>query len=378
MKCQKSKFRLQGKITYLNCAYMSPLLKKVENAGRKGIAAKRKPYKIGPDDFFEDSNYSRLLFSKIINTDDQNRCVIIPSVSYGIANVVNNLPKKSGKVILAGEQFPSNVYPWKANANYDLKFVVRPQGSQSGEKWNADLLNAINDDVAVISIGNVHWADGTLFDLKAIGEKARKHDCALIIDGTQSIGAFPFDQNEIKADAIICAGYKWLMGPYSIGMAYYGEIFDNGTPVENNWIARNKSEDFSGLVNYADEYQEGSIRYEVGEKSNFILVPMLNAAMKQILKWNPASIQQYCENLIEEPLEEISSMGYQIEDKNFRGSHLFGIRIPKEMEISNVLKNLKTSRINISTRGDALRISPNVYNDERDLRKLVRALKSSL
>ena len=52
MRCQKSKFILSNKTTYLNCAYMSPMLKKVEKAGISGIKQKRKPYKIYPDDFF--------------------------------------------------------------------------------------------------------------------------------------------------------------------------------------------------------------------------------------------------------------------------------------------------------------------------------------
>lgn len=55
MRCQKTKFILSKKVTYLNCAYMSPMLKKVEKAGVKGIKQKRKPYHITPIDFFKTS-----------------------------------------------------------------------------------------------------------------------------------------------------------------------------------------------------------------------------------------------------------------------------------------------------------------------------------
>ncbi|MEQ9007935.1 MAG: aminotransferase, partial [Ekhidna sp.] len=112
----------------------------------------------------------------------------------------------------------------------------------------------------------------------------------------------PYSVKEIRPDALICAGYKWLMGPYSIGLAYYGAAFDGGEPIEENWINRLNSEDFSNLVNYQPEYQEMALRYEVGEHSNFILVPMLHQAIRQILNWQPDNIQVYTQELLREAI----------------------------------------------------------------------------
>ena len=117
----------------------------------------------------------------------------------------------------------------------------------------------------MVSIGHVHWSDGTLFHLEKIRAKLDKTGGLLVIDGTQSVGALPFSISKIRPDALICAGYKWLMGPYSLGLAYYGPAFDNGMPVEENWINRHNSEDFTGLIGYQDTYREMSLRYEVGE-----------------------------------------------------------------------------------------------------------------
>ena len=62
LSCQRNKFRLQRKFAYLNCAYMSPQMKKVENVGRKAIAGKRQPNQITAEDFFNNSNTIRILF----------------------------------------------------------------------------------------------------------------------------------------------------------------------------------------------------------------------------------------------------------------------------------------------------------------------------
>ena len=151
----------------------------------------------------------------------------------------------------------------------------------------------IDEQTAVVAIPEVHWTDGTRFDLTRVGAKARACGAKLVIDATQSVGAMPFDFQGIQPDAVVCAGYKWLMGPYSIGLAYFGPAYDDGVPLEENWITRRGSQDLSSLVRYQEEYQPGAVRFDVGERSNFVLMPMLEAGLSQVLNWGPAAIQAY-------------------------------------------------------------------------------------
>jgi selenocysteine lyase/cysteine desulfurase len=379
MKCQRNKFSLQRKISYLNGAYMSPLLKKVEKAGIKGMIKKRKPFHVAPSDFFRETEILRNLFGQLINSPELSRHVIIPSVSYGIENVVQNLEKKKGNIVLAAGQFPSNVYPWSANTHYQLKFVAAPTEIKNQcAAWNEHILAAIDDQTAAVSIGQVHWVNGTKYDLTSIRQKTRAVGAALIIDGTQSIGALPFDVQEVQPDALVVAGYKWLMGPYSIGMAYYGEMFDQGKPIENNWINRQGADQFSGLTHYQDNFLPGAQRYEVGEHSNFILVPMLIAAIKQLLKWTPLGIQQYCEVLCHEAIDILRSEGYTVQASEGRASHLFGVYFNENTTMERIEQALFKHRVKISVRDQALRISPNVYNDQKDVQRLVSALKEAI
>jgi len=379
LKNQRSKFSLQSSTTYLNCAYMSPLLKSVEKAGSNGIKAKRNPFKISVDDFFIESELLRGEFGKLINTNELNRIVIVPSTSYGLANVVNNIRLTStNSIIVAAEQFPSNYYPWQrlsVDTGAKLKIISPPQILDGrGKRWNELILNEIDKDTKVVTLGNVHWADGTLFNLMEIRKRTKEVGALLIIDGTQSVGALPFDVQKIQPDALVCSGYKWLMGPYSIGLAYYGEYFDDGKPIEENWINRLGSENFAGLVNYQSNYQSGALRYEVGEHSNFILLPMMLAALKQINAWNPQDIQAYCAKITRKPIQLLREKGFWVEEEAFRGHHLFGIRFPKGLDITLLKQRLHKSKISVSFRGDAIRVSPNLYNDEKEMMKLVTVL----
>lgn len=377
---KRNKFTLPPAIAYLNCAYMSPMLKSVEKAGIRALRKKRNPAAITTDDFFTDTELLRAAYARLINAPEPRRIVIIPSVSYGMANVVKNLSiERSENIIVAAEQFPSNYYPWKTLCDEngaEVKIVSPPDGFVNrGKLWNERILESINTKTKAVAIGHVHWADGTRFDLEAIRKRTREVGALLIIDGTQSVGAMPFDVQTIQPDALICAGYKWLLGPYSIGLAYYAEFFDNGKPVEENWINRSASEDFAGLVNYKDTYQPGALRYEVGEHSNFILVPMLLKAIQQLNNWKPHRIQEYCSQLSAPAIDSLKHLGYRIEDADWRGGHLFGIRLPDGVAMEKVKQALQKNRVFVSYRGNAIRVAPNVYNTVADLNKLTKALR---
>jgi len=217
-----------------------------------------------------------------------------------------------------------------------------------------------------------------LFDLKAIRQAADNVGALLIIDGTQSVGALPFNVQEIRPDALVCGGYKWLMGPYSLGVAYYSETFDQGSPIEENWINRYNSEDFAGLVQYEERYQPMARRYSVGEQSNFVLVPMLKAAIEMIANWKIEAIQQYCKSITQTAVDELKEMGFQIEREPYRAHHLLGIRAPRHVRIETLTDAFKANKISVSVRGNALRVSPHVYNTSEDLEKLIGCCKKTI
>ncbi len=378
---RKNEFKLSKDVNYLNGAYMSPFLKSVEKIGHASISKKCLPYDITSNDFFDNTKKLKQEFSKLTDISDYQNIAIIPAVSYGIATVANNVKLRAGDEILVIEgQFPSNIYSWQKLAKKNdavVKIIPAPDGFRHrGKRWNELVLEAITNKTAVVAIPQVHWADGTLFYLKAIRKKTKAHNSLLIIDGTQSVGALPFSVKEIQPDALICAGYKWLLGPYSIGLAYYSDAFNDGEPIEENWINRKNSEVFGGLVNYEEQYQPKAERYNVGEMSNFSLTPMLIKAIEQLNEWGAENIQEYCKKISEKVIKELRNLGCFIEDDNYRAYHLFGIYLPDNINLSNLKAEFDKNNIFVSFRGNAIRVSPNVYNTEEDFEKLLGCFKN--
>jgi selenocysteine lyase/cysteine desulfurase len=201
-----------------------------------------------------------------------------------------------------------------------------------------------------------------------------------IVDGTQSVGALPFDFAQVQPDLLVCAGYKWLLGPYQCGFAALGDRLIGGKPFEHNWIARENSEDFSRLIDYRDGFQTGARRFDVGERSNFINVPMLTAAVRQILAWGVDGIQQYCASLQPALAQALGESPFQIASAADRGAHLFGIRLPAEAAARSqaIVEELKRRDVHVSLRGTSIRVSPHVYNTPDDMAALAEALLATM
>ena len=111
--CQRHLFDIPDCVAYLNCAYMSPLMKPALEAGTAGLAAKRTRGKLLPTNFLRArTSFARPPRSSLDCSAD---CIaIVPSASFGIATAARNLPIKKGQsVLVLAEQFPSNYYPWQ-------------------------------------------------------------------------------------------------------------------------------------------------------------------------------------------------------------------------------------------------------------------------
>jgi len=372
--CQRDQFDIPQDVAYLNCSFMAPLMKSILNAGISGLQKKAEPWKIKPEDFFDQAESARKLFAALINTG-ADQIALIPACSYGIAVAARNIPfAKGDEIIVLDEQFPSNVYSWRelAQEKSGVLTTVKRAGEQS---WTESILSAMNAATRIVAIPNVHWTDGSLIELAAIRQKCDEIDAELVLDLTQSLGAHSFDVNTIKPAFMACSAYKWLLGPYSMGFLYISPKYQNAMPLEHNWINRKGSADFSDLVHYQDDFQVGGRKFDVGERSNFVLLPMTIVALQQILDWGIANISETIAQMTEQLCSELSETNIIIPAAPQRAPHILGLRFPNGLP-NDLLQRLADNKVYVSVRSDAVRISPHVYNTKDDLQKLTNLLKT--
>ena len=370
---QRDLFEMPEDIAYLNCAYMSPQLRPAREVGEKAVSRKSRPWELTPDHFFEDVEEVRALFARLVG-GDADGVAIVPSVSYGISVARANVPVREGeKIIILEDQFPSNVYPWRELASRTaarLVIVPRPEDLD----WTRALIEEIDAGTAVVAAPNCHWTDGSLVDLARVGERVREAGASLVVDGIQSLGALPFDVSEVRPDFLVDSAYKWLLGPYGVGFMYVGEEHREGNPIEHNWINRRGSEDFSQLVDYQDDFQPGARRYDVGERSNFVLLPMAAEALRQILGWGVENVSETVGTLTDLIEKKAEERGIKAIPKERRARHMIGLMLGPDSP-DDLAARLMRHDVFVSVRGPSVRVSPHLYNTEEDVDRFFEVLE---
>jgi selenocysteine lyase/cysteine desulfurase len=330
------------------------------------------PWTTCGDYFFHVSARARVGFAELLGARADD-IAVVPAASYGVAIAAANLPLEAGeRVLVLADQFPSNVYSWHelaARTGAEMVTVARPADGD----WSAAILTRLDERVAITALPHCHWTDGGLIDLVTVAARCREVGSALVIDATQSLGALPFDLAAIQPDYLVCAGYKWLLGPYSVGYLYVAPRWQDGVPLEHNWIARAGSEDFSGLVIYQDAYQPGARRFDVGERANFGLLPVSIAGLEQLLAWGQPAIAATLAARTAGIVERARKLGLRTLPDHLRAGHFLGLRFADGMP-SGLPERLAKEQVFVSLRGDSLRVTPHLYNNDADVDRLFGVL----
>ncbi len=383
LQCQRPAFSIPADTTYLNSAFMGPLSRRVQEAGVAALTMRAFPAALAAQDFFAPADAVRTLCARLVNADAEH-VALIPTAAYGIATVAANLPLRSGQnIVLLGEQFPSNVYSWRRlrGQGATIRTVAAPQIEDINERarqWNLALLAAIDENTALVAVEHAHWTDGTLFDLAAIGARARAVGAWFVVDATQTIGALPFDVQLIKPDALIVHAYKSMLCNYGLGFAVYSDRMAQGIPLEESWLTRAGSENFARLADYQDGYAPGMRRFDTSTRCNSVLICMLKTACEMLLEWQPRRVQAYCYGIARQFVQDARAMGLRIADEEWRAANLFGLHLPQGADAERIRALLAERKIYVSVRGSAIRVAPHVYNDAADLARLAGVLKHAL
>jgi selenocysteine lyase/cysteine desulfurase len=370
--CQRALFDLPRDVAYLNCAYIGPLLVEALDAGRAALARKARPWTIHPADFFAETERVRDLVARLIGADAEG-VAVVPAASYAIATAAANLPLEPGRtVVLAADEFPSNVLPWRARAADAGAEVLVADPGPDGDV-TAALLAAIDARTAVVATAHCRWTDGALIDLAAVGDAARAAGAALVLDFTQSAGAAPLDLAAVRPDFLTAAAYKWLLGPYGTGFLWVAPHRRDGRPLEEHWMGRAGSEDFTRLVALGGAYRPGARRFDMGEAPNFALLPALAVTLERLIAWDPAAIAETLAAKTAAIAARAAAIGLPPADRRPRAGHYLGLRFP-DGPPPGLLDRLAARGVHVSLRGDTLRVTPHLYNDDADADCLIEAL----
>src|SRR5262249_2948500 len=130
--------------------------------------------------------------------------------------------------------------------------------------------------------------------------------------------------------------------------------------------------------NYSHDFQPGARRFDVGERSNFALMPVAEASLKLILEWTVPRIFETLRLRTGAIAERArAEFGIASVPAHRRAGHYLGLRFRGGVP-SDLPKLLAAANVYVSVRGQAMRVTPHVWDTDEDAEKLFAVLKAEL
>jgi selenocysteine lyase/cysteine desulfurase len=377
---QRGLFEMPRDICYLNSASYSPLPLRTQEAGRAAVGRKATPWTLDASFANRQHERARAAAAALIHADPSD-IALIPSISYGVATAAKLLTLPPGaRVLVLENDHSSPVLEWQTRAEVQ-DFVIETIGAPDNGDWTSAVLASIerrgSSPVGLASISSVHWSDGGLIDLERVGEALRRQGAVFLVDATHSAGVLNMDVKRLDPDFVIFPTYKWLLGPYGRAFLYIARRHQDGVPLEQTAFGRRdvRSEN---AVYFADtRYVADARRFDMGERDHFISLEMAAIGMEMMAEWGAAAIAQRLSMLTERIAEGLRGTGARVAESHLRAPHILSLGFEGGLP-SGLVEGLASEGIYVAARLNRMRISPHVFNDERDADRFVAALARRL
>jgi selenocysteine lyase/cysteine desulfurase len=382
LSSQRALFDIPRGVTFLNAASWSPLPLATQEAGRRGVARKGRPWLVDRDFAHEQHERARAAAARLIGAETGD-VALIPSVAYGVATAAKGLVlPSSSRVLVLQDDHSSPTLEWMTRAaggQFEVEAVQRPADGD----WTQAVIDAIAPrgaaPLAFASLSSVHWSDGGMLDLTSIGAALGRHGAGLLVDATQSAGVLNLAVATLDPDFVVFPTYKWLLGPYGRAFLYVAKRHQDKMPLEQTSHGR-RFVRAEALTYLADtRYLTDARRFDMGERDHFISLEMAAIGMEMMTAWGGTAVAERIGALCTRLAAGLAGaeLGIDIPDARVRAPNILSLAFPSGLP-ERLVERLALEDVYVASRLGRLRISPHVYNDEEDIDRCLAVLRRLL
>jgi selenocysteine lyase/cysteine desulfurase len=223
---------------------------------------------------------------------------------------------------------------------------------------------ALTPATRVISVSHVIASTGLRMPIARLAALARRHGALSVVDGAQAAGHIDVDVKALGCDAYATSGHKWLMGPKGTGLLYVSREAKGIEPVE--W------EDGRRFV--APSTGMGSLPLAVG----------FGAAIEEVLQRRMADVERRNLALRHRAytgLTAITGLEVVSPPPGPLATAIVAARLPADLDSRQVRDTLRQRHgivIKMIEKRwfNGIRLSPHVFNTERDVAAALRAIRT--
>lgn len=295
-------------------------------------------------------------------------------------------PEGNRRKILAGElDFPSDIYALQAqirlqggDPGVDLVKVPSQDGRLIDEQ---DIIDSIDDTVAMVVLPSVLYRSGQLLDIERITAAAHQHGAIAGWDCCHSAGVIPHEFDRWNVDFALWCNYKYLnAGPGSIASLYVNPKHFGQRPALPGWWGYQKERQFDMLHEF--EGAPGAGAWQISTVTVLSAAPLAgslkitNEAGLDRIRAKSLALTTYLMKLIEVTGLTSAEFGYAIGtpvEPDRRGGHvavehLHAAQIARALKQRGVVPDFRPPNV--------VRLAPvPLYTSFQDVWHTVRHLK---
>jgi selenocysteine lyase/cysteine desulfurase len=375
---RKGDFAIPAGLTYLNAAYTHPLPVAAADAMRRHAEARARPGKMTDPGGGDLAAKVKAEFAALINATPPE-VSFVPNTSTGENLVVEALgiAGSGGNVVTDALHFEGAIVHLQAlqrDRGLDLRIAM----PRDGRIHLRDLERLIDRKTRLVELSLVAMYNGFQHDLKAVCDLAHAHGARVYADVVQAAGATPIDVRASGVD--FCAGscFKWLMADFGVGFLYaradlLGRL---RRPQVGYHSVRGFATHFLPFDTPADKPftwefgTDAAAHFEAGSNAQGPIAA-LGASLPYILRLGVERIEAHRQPLLKRLRQEMPRLGYPCATPPGTKSALITFLVKDRKP---VLDRLVKANVNVRLGAHFLRVSPSVYNDLRDVDRLLEAL----
>lgn len=359
----REQFPVTGTRVYLNTAAAGPLSHRTAAAAREYYDQMMTEGDARWDEWLARRELVRERVARFINAETAE-IALTTNTSSGMNLIIDALQGR-GEVISSELEFPVTTLPWMHR-----RIPVHLVKARDGVVHIGDLEQAMNWKTAIISLSHVQFSNGFRIDLEELSGYKREH--LLVVNASQSAGAFEIDVKQMGIDALCSTGHKWMLSGYGSGFVYVKrELLEQTIPRAIGWLSVNDP--------YAMRNDEIHLRHDLSARGelgcpHFAGMFALGVSVDQFEEIGMSEIQtralqlnrKLTDRLLESPWKVLSPLS----DERFRSAQtLVAAGQPAEL-----VARLAARGVVVTEKPQGIRIATDFFNNEDDIERLMEAL----
>lgn len=299
--------------------------------------------------------------------------VFTGNTTHGLNIVAQGIDWRAGdNCVVPVDDYPSLSYAWHhlQARGVEVRCVPWDGAGPSVET----LMAAVDTRTRAVSCSAIKWDTGYRMDLETLGARCAARGVLLVVDAIQAVGAQPLDVQAARISALATHGYKWLMAGFGVGALYVApEALEQIRPT---FVGMQSVVNAGGAFTEHAPWQPNAQRYAAGGV-NTIGLTALATSLGLIEEVGINTIAEHGSTLaalVTAGLRRKAGLRIVSTDDPAHRSAIVVFTCGSQQQDAALVQALAAQGIVVALRPLGVRVSPNFYNTEADVARLLDAL----